>query len=303
MYQAEGSQPVATASVIQQEPVVLSGTIVNVEQPAPTAYTAQRRSLREDARRDRWRPAADHGRDDRPTVVQPAAPAPAGRWLGGNACGCCDPPGGAALLHDVLVPLRRGRPALAPHRRARRRRRRPGDPRRRDRGGVCPRIHYQRCFVVALPAPNRLAWASRYVFCLPFTCSKIRGGGGGRVPGSPRLFPTCLVFFFARACTPRPRTSTRRWRAPPAVRRATPSPRRALNTRVLCGLVTAGTRWCVPCIAALSCATRHAHEQTTASVSPGTAANLPAQSLAFRLFPRLRGGPVLRFALACSPVL
>ena len=40
-YQAEGSQPVATGTVVQQEPVVLSGTIVNVEQPAPTAYAVQ----------------------------------------------------------------------------------------------------------------------------------------------------------------------------------------------------------------------------------------------------------------------
>ena len=90
-YQAEGSQPVATGTVVQQEPVVLSGTIVNVEQPAPTAYAVQQP-----------KPVVIAGAPP-PTmvvttgVVQPAAPAPAGRWLGGNACGCCDPPGGLPL--------------------------------------------------------------------------------------------------------------------------------------------------------------------------------------------------------------
>ena len=90
-YQAEGSQPVATGTVVQQEPVVLSGTIVNVEQPAPTAYAVQQP-----------KPVVIAGAPP-PTmvvttgVVQPAAPAPAGRWLGGNACGCCDPPGGGPL--------------------------------------------------------------------------------------------------------------------------------------------------------------------------------------------------------------
>ena len=91
VYQAEGSQPVATGTVVQQEPVVLSGTIVNVEQPAPTAYAVQQP-----------KPVVIAGAPP-PTmvvttgVVQPAAPAPAGRWLGGNACGCCDPPGGLPL--------------------------------------------------------------------------------------------------------------------------------------------------------------------------------------------------------------
>ena len=92
-YQAEGSQPVATGTVVQQEPVVLSGTIVNVEQPAPTAYAVQQPGKV---------PVVIAGAPP-PTmvvttgVVQPAAPAPAGRWLGGNACGCCDPPGGGPL--------------------------------------------------------------------------------------------------------------------------------------------------------------------------------------------------------------
>ena len=95
-YQAEGSQPVATGTVVQQEPVVLSGTIVNVEQPAPTAYTAQPQPGK--------MPVVIAGAPPptmvvttATTVVQPAAPAPAGRWLGGNACGCCDPPGGGPL--------------------------------------------------------------------------------------------------------------------------------------------------------------------------------------------------------------
>ena len=95
-YQAEGSQPVATGTVVQQEPVVLSGTIVNVEQPAPTAYTAQPQPGK--------MPVVIAGAPPptmvvttATTVVQPAAPAPAGRWLGGNACGCCDPPGGLPL--------------------------------------------------------------------------------------------------------------------------------------------------------------------------------------------------------------
>jgi len=155
------------------------------------------------------------------------------------------PRGRAALLHRVLVPLRRGRPALAPHRRARRRRHRPGDPRRRDRGGVCPRIHYQRCFVVALPAPNRLALASRYVFCLPFLHAQDPGGGraGGRVPGSPRLFPASCVFLLREMyATPMACTARRH--------RATPSPRRRSQyTQVLCGNECCETYWCVPCIA------------------------------------------------------
>ena len=36
-YQGEGSQPVAAATVVQQEPVVLSGTVVGMEQPAAPA--------------------------------------------------------------------------------------------------------------------------------------------------------------------------------------------------------------------------------------------------------------------------
>ena len=95
VYQAEGSQPVATGTVVQQEPVVLSGTIVNVEQPAPTAYAVQQPGKM---------PVVVAGAPPptmvvttATTVVQPAAPAPAGRWLGGNACGCCDPPGGGPL--------------------------------------------------------------------------------------------------------------------------------------------------------------------------------------------------------------
>ena len=98
-YQAEGSQPVATGTVVQQEPVVLSGTVVGMEQPAPTAHAVQPGKM----------PVVSAGAPP-PTmvvqqppvvmvsgVVQPAAPAPAGRWLGGNACGCCDPPGGCPL--------------------------------------------------------------------------------------------------------------------------------------------------------------------------------------------------------------
>ena len=91
-YYAEGSQPVATGTVVEQ-PVVLSGTIVNVEQSAPTAYAVQQPGKT---------PVVIAGAPP-PTmvvttgVVQPAAPAPAGRWLGGNACGCCDPPGGGPL--------------------------------------------------------------------------------------------------------------------------------------------------------------------------------------------------------------
>ena len=97
---AEGSQPVATGTVVQQEPVVLSGTVVGMEQPAPTAHAVQPPGKM---------PVVVAGAPP-PTmvvqqppvvmvsgVVQPAAPAPAGRWLGGNACGCCDPPGGCPL--------------------------------------------------------------------------------------------------------------------------------------------------------------------------------------------------------------
>ena len=93
-YQAEGSQPVLTGTVVQQEPVVLSGTVVGMEQPAPTAYAVQPAKM----------PVVIAGAPPptmvvttATTVVQPAAPAPAGRYLGGNACGCCDPPGGGPL--------------------------------------------------------------------------------------------------------------------------------------------------------------------------------------------------------------
>ena len=94
-YYAEGSQPVATGTVVQQEPVVLSGTVVGMEQPAPTASTVQQPGKM---------PVVIAGAPPptmvvttATTVVQPAAPAPAGRWLDGNACGCCDPPGGGPL--------------------------------------------------------------------------------------------------------------------------------------------------------------------------------------------------------------
>ena len=40
-YNAEGSQPVLTGTVVQQEPVVLSGTVVGMEQPAATTYAVQ----------------------------------------------------------------------------------------------------------------------------------------------------------------------------------------------------------------------------------------------------------------------
>ena len=87
--------PVATGTVVQQEPVVLSGTVVGMEQPAPTAHAVQQPGKT---------PVVIAGAPPptmvvttATTVVQPAAPAPAGRWLGGNACGCCDPPGGGPL--------------------------------------------------------------------------------------------------------------------------------------------------------------------------------------------------------------
>ena len=54
-YQAEGSQPVATGTVVEQ-PVVLSGTIVNVEQPAPTAYAVQQPGKMPVVRAPRRRP-------------------------------------------------------------------------------------------------------------------------------------------------------------------------------------------------------------------------------------------------------
>ena len=120
VYQAEGSQPVATGTVVQQEPVVLSGTVVGMEQPAVTTYTVQQPAATTYAVQQ---PGATTYTVQQPGkipvviagappptmvvqqppvvmvsgVVQPAAPAPAGRYLGGNACGCCDPPGGLPL--------------------------------------------------------------------------------------------------------------------------------------------------------------------------------------------------------------
>ena len=109
VYQAEGSQPVATGTVVQQEPVVLSGTVVGMEQPAATTYAVQQPAATTFTQQPGKIPVVIAGAPP-PTmvvqqppvvmvsgVVQPAAPAPAGRYLGGNACGCCDPPGGLPL--------------------------------------------------------------------------------------------------------------------------------------------------------------------------------------------------------------
>ncbi len=104
----------ATGTVVEQ-PVVLSGTVVGMEQPAATTYAVQQPAA---PAYTVQQPAAPTYTVQQPgkipvviagappptmvvttatTVVQPAAPAPAGRWLGGNACGCCDPPGGLPL--------------------------------------------------------------------------------------------------------------------------------------------------------------------------------------------------------------
>ena len=102
-YQYEGSQPVATGTVVQQEPVVLSGTVVSMEQPAAPAYTVQQPAAPTYTVQQPGKIPVVIAGAPPPTmvvttgVVQPAAPAPAGRWLGGNACGCCDPPGGCPL--------------------------------------------------------------------------------------------------------------------------------------------------------------------------------------------------------------
>ena len=110
VYQAEGSQPVATAAVVQQEPVVLSGTVVGMEQPAAPTYTVQQPAAPMYTVQQPGKIPVVIAGAPPPTmvvqqppvvmvagVVQPAAPAPAGRYLGGNACGCCDPPGGPPL--------------------------------------------------------------------------------------------------------------------------------------------------------------------------------------------------------------
>ena len=109
-YQAEGSQPVATGTVVQQEPVVLSGTVVGMEQPAATTYAVQQPAAPTYTVQQPGKIPVVIAGAPPPTmvvqqppvvmvsgVVQPAAPAPAGRYLGGNACGCCDPPGGPPL--------------------------------------------------------------------------------------------------------------------------------------------------------------------------------------------------------------
>ena len=105
VYQAEGSQPVATGTVVQQEPVVLSGTVVGMEQPAAPTYAVQQPAPTTYAVQQPGKiPVVIAGAPPptmvvttATTIVQPAAPAPAGRYLGGNACGCCDPPGGPPL--------------------------------------------------------------------------------------------------------------------------------------------------------------------------------------------------------------
>ena len=91
VYQAEGSQPVATGTVVQQEPVVLSGTVVGMEQSAAPAYTVQPAAPTYTVQQPGKIPVVIAGAPP-PTmvvqqppvvmvsgVVQPAAPAPAGR--------------------------------------------------------------------------------------------------------------------------------------------------------------------------------------------------------------------------------
>merc|ERR1719399_2261539 len=84
-------QPAATTYAVQQT----APTTYAVQQPAPTTYAVQQPGKI---------PVVIAGAPPptmvvttATTIVQPAAPAPAGRWLGGNACGCCDPPGGGPL--------------------------------------------------------------------------------------------------------------------------------------------------------------------------------------------------------------
>ena len=94
-YAAEGGQPVATGTVVQQEPVVLSGTIVG--------WSPRRRHTVQPGKVPSWRgrpprhgrPAARrHGLGRRPASGAGPGRPPARR----RACGCCDPRAAAALL-------------------------------------------------------------------------------------------------------------------------------------------------------------------------------------------------------------
>ena len=89
-YQAEGSMPVAEGTVVQGEPVMVSGTLVQA--PGVQPYGVQPTVVQPTVYKVQQPPIVYQA-----GVVQPAALAPAGRWLGGNACGWCDPPGGCGL--------------------------------------------------------------------------------------------------------------------------------------------------------------------------------------------------------------
>ena len=254
-YQAEGSQPVATGTVVQQEPVVLSGTVVGMEQPAATTCAVQQPGKI---------PVVIAGAPP-PTmvvqqppvvmvsgVVQPAAPAPAGRWLGGNACGCCDPPGGGPLccttfwcpcvvvgqLWHRIVERGGGGTVLG------------------ILAGVTVGayvLEYITNAVLWWLYPLQIGWLWRLAmsFVYLFYMLKIREAAAreGGFQDHPVCFPR-LVFFFCARCTPRPADLHAAMACTPRRHRATPSPRRRSQyTQVLCGNECCETYWCVPCIA------------------------------------------------------
>ena len=250
-YAAEGSQPVATGTVVQQEPVVLSGTVVGMEpvQPQPGKVPVVSAGAPPPTMVVQQPPVVMVS-----GVVQPAAPAPAGRWLGGNACGCCDPPGGCPLcctafwcpcvvvgqLWHRIVERGGGGTVLG------------------ILAGVTVGayvLEYITNAVLWWLYPLQIGWLWRLAmsFVYLFYMLKIREAAAreGGFQDHPVCFPR-LVFFFCARCTPR------RWRAPPAVTALRRRRVDALNTR-RCSAGTSAARPTGACPAsrAISCATTY----------------------------------------------
>ena len=178
VYQAEGSQPVATGTVVQQGGGPLrncSGDgaaradgargqqpgkipVVSARRPSPTMVVQRPPSSLVSG------------------VVQLRGAGP-GRPLSRRQRVRLRTPAGRRSAARRSGALRRGRPALAPHRRARRRRHRPGDPRRRVHRGLRPRVDCGRYFFQYRPKSAGFSVSSRA--SSTFYMLKIRRGGAG----------------------------------------------------------------------------------------------------------------------------
>ena len=167
-YQAEGSQPVYQAGAAARghghgRPAGAGGPLRHGGGHGAARADGARGPAREDARRERGRPRRrPWSSSSRPSSWSRASSsrgAGPGRPLARRQrVRLLRPPGRLpALLHRVLVPLRRGRPALAQNCGERRRRHRPGDPLRR----VHRRLHRLEWIVDAILYQYRPGWIFR----------------------------------------------------------------------------------------------------------------------------------------------